>query len=84
MRLALHKYPRMIEALDHRHEMYNSQLDYVREAEREGRCLVIRPDAPLPIGHVSHQAAEMRRVYDIGRQSGLRYINKIKEFYQCE
>ena len=84
MRLALHKYPKMIEALDHRHEMYNRQLDYVREAEREGRCLVIRPDAPIPIGHVSHDAAKMRLVYDIGRQSGLRHINKIKEFYQCE
>ena len=84
MRLALHKYPKMIEALDHRHEKYNSQLDYVREAEREGRCLVIRPDAPIPIGHVSHDAAKMRLVYDIGRQSGLRHINKIKEFYQCE
>ena len=84
MRLALHKYPKMIEALDHRHEMYNRQLDYVREAEREGRCLVIRPDAPIPIGHVSHDAAKMRLVYDLGRQSGLRHINKIKEFYQCE
>lgn len=84
MRLSLRKYPKMIEALDHRHEMYNRQLDYVSEAEREGRCLVIRPDAPLPIGHVSHDAAKMRRVYDIGRQSGLRYIHKIKEFYQCE
>jgi len=84
LRLSLHKYPRMLEALDRRHEMYNSQLDYVRAAEREGRCLVIRPDAPLPIGHVSHDAAKMRRVYDIGRQSGLRYIHKIKEFYQCE
>jgi predicted patatin/cPLA2 family phospholipase len=82
MRLALHKYPKMIEALDHRHEKYNSQLDYVREAEREGRCLVIRPDGKIPIGHISHNPEEMRHVYELGRTVGERYIERIKAFYQ--
>ena len=73
--------PRMIEAMDHRHLMYNRQLKYVREAEREGRCLVIRPDEKIPIGHVSHDPDEMRRVYDIGYAAGQRMISEIKKFY---
>lgn len=81
MRLFLRKYPFMLEALDQRHLMYNAQLDYVSEAEHAGRCLVIRPDKPLPIGHVSHDAAEMQRVYDIGREMGEREIKNIKQFY---
>ena len=81
MRLALHSYPRMIEAMDHRHLMYHRQLKYVREAEREGRCLVIRPDEKIPIGHVSHDPDEMRRVYDIGYAAGQRMISEIKKFY---
>ena len=82
MRIALRKYPKMIEALDQRHIMYNRQLDDVRQAEREGRCIVIRPDGKLPIGHISHVPEEMQRVYDLGRDAGLRNIDRLKEFYQ--
>lgn len=82
MRIALKKYPKMIEALDQRHIMYNRQLEYVRQAELEGRCIVIRPDDKLPIGHISHDPEEMQRVYELGRDTGLRNIDRLKEFYQ--
>ena len=82
MRIALKKYPKMIEALDQRHIMYNRQLDYVRQAELEGRCIVIRPDDKLPIGHISHDPEQMQRVYELGRDTGLRNIDRLKEFYQ--
>ena len=81
MRIGLRKYPQMIEAMDKRHLMYNQELEYVRQAEREGRCLVIRPDEKLPIGHISHDPEEMQRVYDIGRQKGEEYIEQIKKFF---
>ena len=81
MRIALRKYPRMIEAMDKRHLMYNRELGYVYEAETTGRALVIRPEQTLPIGHISHDPEEMQRVYDIGRETGNKYIEKIKEFY---
>ena len=81
LRLSLRKYPKMIEALDQRHLMYNRQLDYVSEAEREGRCLVIRPKEALPIGHISHNPDEMQRVYDMGREEGERCIADIIRFY---
>ena len=81
LRLSLRKYPKMIEALDQRHLMYNRQLDYVSEAEREGRCLVIRPKEHLPIGHISHNPDEMQRVYDMGREEGEHRIADIIRFY---
>jgi len=84
MRVGLRKYPQMIKAMDHRHQMYNAELDYVAQAEQEGRCLVIRPDEALPIGHISHNPDEMHHVYELGRQVGERSIKKIKEFYECE
>ena len=83
MRIGLRRYPRMIEAMDRRYQMYNRQLDYVGQAEREGRCLVIRPDAKLPIGHVCHNPEQMERVYQIGREMGERKMNEIKR-YLCE
>ena len=84
MRVGLRKYPQMIKAMDHRHLMYNAELDYVAQAEQEGRCLVIRPDEALSIGHISHNPDEMHHVYELGRQVGERSIKKIKEFYECE
>ena len=81
MRLSLRKYPQFVKAMNERYLMYNKQLEYVAQAETEDRCLVIRPDEKIPIGHISHDAEQMRRVYEIGRQVGERYIEKIKEFY---
>ena len=82
MRIGLRRYPEMIQAMDRRYLMYNHELEFVRQAEREGRCLVIRPDEKLPIGHISHNPEEMKRVYQIGREMGDRYIERIKAFYQ--
>lgn len=81
MRLSLRKYPQFVKAMSERYLMYNKQLEHVTQAEAKGRCLVIRPDEKIPIGHISHDADQMRRVYEIGRQVGERYIEKIKEFY---
>lgn len=82
MRLALRKYPHMIEAMDTRHLMYNRQLEFVSQAEREGRCLVIRPKQKIPIGHISHDPENMRQVYDMGRDMGKEKLNDIKAFYE--
>lgn len=81
MRIALRRYPEMIKAMDRRHLMYNEELEYVAQAEREGRCLVIRPDDRIPIGHISHDPQEMQHVYQLGRNVGERYIERIKEFF---
>ena len=82
MRIALRKYPKMIEAIDKRHIMYNLQLEYVRQAEKEGRCLVIRPEEKLPIGHISHDPDEMQRVYDIGVECGKKNLANIAKIWK--
>lgn len=86
MRVALRRYPAMIAAMDTRHEMYNEELSYVKRAEAEGRCLVIRPDEKIPIGHISHDPDEMEHVYQMGREMGMRRLDDIRRFYQekCE
>lgn len=80
MRIGLRKYPQMVEAMNRRHLMYNRQLEYVAEAERQGRCLIIRPDDKLDIGHVCHNPEQMERIYQTGREMGERRINEIKEY----
>ena len=80
IRLSLRKYPRVVETMQMRHLMYNDQLAYVEQEVRRGNTMAIYPDAALPIGHISHDPEEMQRVYDIGRETGLRKLDDIKRF----
>lgn len=83
LRMALRRYPEMAEAMAARPAMYNAQTEYVRQAEREGRCMVIRPEAPLPIGHISHNPDEMYRIYATGREAGMKRMDEIKDFFSA-
>ncbi|MBQ7421555.1 MAG: patatin family protein [Prevotella sp.] len=82
IRMSLRKYPYMIDALDKRHVMYNSQLEYVYGEEAAGRAFVIRPPQNLYIGHTSHNSEEMRMVYNIGRDVASKQLNAIKRFLE--
>ncbi len=82
LRISLRKYPEMVEALDKRHLMYNEQTAYVKKREAEGDAFVIRPDAPLPIGHTSHDPVEMQHVYDLGRKKAEQKIQEIEDFLE--
>ena len=80
IRWRLRSYPNIVKTMEERHMMYNRELDYVKEAERKGDTLVIRPHEALPIGHVSHNPSEMKRVYDMGRHAGEERISEIELF----
>jgi predicted patatin/cPLA2 family phospholipase len=79
-RLFLRNYPNMLHVLDTRHIMYNKQLEYVAEQERQGETLVIRPPHALEIGHTCHDIPTMERVYETGRQTATERLNDIKAF----
>ena len=80
MKVALRKYPNMIETMRTRHEMYNKQLEYIQQEEAKGHTLLIYPPEKLPIGHISHNPKEMQRVYDIGRETAKEMLPRIIEF----
>ena len=67
-RVLMRRYPAIVEAMERRHEMYNSQLQYVHEQEKLGNTFVIAPDEPLPIGRVEMNPDKMRTVYELGRE----------------
>ena len=78
LKFGLRKYPEVYAAMARRHEMYNAQLEYVHKAENAGRCIVIRPEIPIPIGHISHDPKRMQVAYDLGRNTALSHISRIK------
>lgn len=79
---ALRKYPAVVEAMKTRHIMYNEQLKYVREAEKCGKIFVIRPNKPIPIGHICHNPEQMQAAYDMGLEHGERHLEEMLKFWK--
>lgn len=80
IRLALHRHPRLAEAIERRPGMYNEEIEYVRERERAGAALVIRPAESLNIGAVCKDPAELQRVYDCGVHTATDMLPRVLEF----
>lgn len=82
MRLWLRRHPRIIRALEQRHIMYNDQLEYVRQEEKKPNTLVLRPEAVLTIGHLSHNPDDMQATYEHGRKVATKHLEEIKAFFR--
>lgn len=78
MKIMLRKYPAIVEAMVHRHEMYNAETEYVFAQEAKGLVTVICPDEDLNLSRTEKNPDELQRVYDIGREVGLRYVEQLR------
>lgn len=76
----LKKYPQMAKAMETRHEMYNKQLEYVKEMEERGLALVIQPHAPLNCPTLEKNVEKLESIYQLGYRNGLDSVERVKEF----
>ena len=74
------KYPKFVNAVGMRHEMYNETLRYIEEREKSGDCLVIAPDSPLSVSKIEKKPEKLKECYDTGRKKAEALIEEIKEF----
>lgn len=84
VRAAMHKYPELVKAVAHRHEMYNSELEYIRKSESEGRAFVIAPEEKLPVKRVEHDPEKLLEAYRMGRITVKKQLPEIKAFLCIE
>ena len=80
IRVVLRKYPKLIDTMAHRHEVYNASTAYVRAEEAAGRAFVLAPDAPLPIKRTEKDPEKLRAVYEMGRRSMEKNLDEMMEF----
>lgn len=66
-RRVLRKYPRVVEALGHRHEIYNETLEFIRKLEAEGRAVVLRPSVDLGAKRFTRDLELLGRLFELGR-----------------
>lgn len=74
------RYPAIIDAMKHRHEMYNAELDYIAEELPKGDTLVLCPPAPIEIGRTEMNRDKMQCVYDDGVAYGRAHLQEILDF----
>ncbi|MBQ2730354.1 MAG: patatin family protein [Clostridia bacterium] len=80
MKLVLRKYPKVVEAMARRHEIYNETLEYIAKREAEGAVLVIRPENALPIKRLEKDPEVLKSVYETGRAEGKKQLSRIIEY----
>lgn len=80
IRVSLRKYPKMIDAMEHRHEIYNETLDYIRKREEEGSLYVIRPPKKIDVSKVEHDRQKLLAAYKMGRETMKKHMRSMQEF----
>lgn len=81
-RLIYRKYPKFIKRLENRWKDYNQMVEEVQELEKKGEIFVIRPQRPLEIGRMSHDAEEIQKAYDCGREDGMACLERMKAWME--
>ncbi len=82
MRLALGKYPKLLDTMAQRHEAYNQQVAYAEQQEAAGNALILRPEAPLPMSRLEHDPEKLRVAYRHGQQVARKHLDRIRAFMQ--
>ena len=72
------KYPRLRVALSRRIQVYNEQLAYVEELEKQGKVLCIRPNNPLEVDRIEKNIEKLERLYEEGFKIGEAFCSTLK------
>lgn len=80
IRMFLRKYPKVAELMAVRHEMYNSQIDYLERQADSKRVFAIFPDQSLNIGRVEQKEEKLKATYEAGRRKALEILPALKQF----
>ncbi len=79
-RIALRKYPVVKEKMRARGEMYNSQLDYIKKLEEQGKIIVIAPSEKPKVSRIESDPEKLRELYALGRRDAEEKLEQIKKF----
>ncbi len=82
VRRKLKEYPKLIDAMERRHEEYNKTLEYIWQQEKQGNVLVICPPEALPVKRISHNKQALLQTYNIGKELAQKRIDEIREFFE--
>ncbi len=75
------KYPNLVEPLLTRHEMYNKQVKYCEELEKQGKAIILRPSKEVAINSFEKDLSKIERIYNYGYNLAAENMDKIKQLF---
>lgn len=76
------KFPNMVEPLMNRHVMYNEQLEYCNQLEKEGRAVILRPTEEVQIESFEKDLEKIKKIYQYGYDLAIQNMDKIKTLFK--
>ena len=80
IRIMYKKYPKLIECIANRHNMYNNARKQLFELEKQGRVFLIMPDCTNGFGRVEKRPEKIKEIYNQGYDIAMRDMKKLKEY----
>lgn len=74
---ALKHYPNLINALNHRYEVYNDTLDKLAKLEAENKVYIIRPTLPLTVDRYEKDKEKLTLLYEQGYNEAKTQLPKL-------
>ena len=76
-KLRYKKYPKFIEAILNRHEMYNQEVEKLQKMEDSGEILVIRPSRLVKISKMEKDLNKVDEMYRLGREDACQILESV-------
>lgn len=80
LRWKYRRYPALLTALQHRHEVYNETLSFLQKEEKAGTVLIIQPKAPVSVRRLETDRTKMEALYEEGYRDAERGFKKLFSF----
>lgn len=74
------KYPELVEKINSRYKVYNDSVEKLKELEKEGKVLVIRPSKDLHIKRIEKNVDKLQAQYDLGISDAQKNIKEVKKY----
>ncbi len=82
MKLKYKKYPKLIKAIENRHNVYNDTLQYIKQCEKDGSAFVIAPSVPLGIKRIDKDRQRLNNAYERGKSDAKASFKALKDYLQ--
>ncbi|MFX3623623.1 MAG: patatin family protein [Ectobacillus sp.] len=79
---AYREYPKLVESMLSRYEVYNETLSYIDQQEKAGDIFVIRPQEKLEVGRMEKNPHKLASLYQHGYKDAERIYDNLVEFLQ--
>lgn len=71
------KYPNLTDAINNRYQVYNQQLDIIKDLEAAGKVFVLRPSRFVNIKRIERDLEKIQEMYDLGQEDALKKMDAL-------